>query len=202
MFEQLSGAQERYQAINDRLMDPNVVSDPKQYAELMKEYKNLTPIVEKYCEYKKATEDMEEAKMMLEEGGLDKDFRELIEEQYETSKKDIEVISEQLKILLIPKDPNDDKTLSWKFAAVQAATRLHCLQTACTVCTRCMQKARDGRSRCSTPTRPSWAATRKSAFQSTATALTPNSSLNRAYTVYSVYRRPKPRVVSTPLPLP
>lgn len=109
MFEQLSGAQERYQAINDRLMDPNVVSDPKQYAELMKEYKNLTPIVEKYCEYKKATEDMEEAKMMLEEGGLDKDFRELIEEQYETSKKDIEVISEQLKILLIPKDPNDDQ---------------------------------------------------------------------------------------------
>ena len=111
MFEQLSGAQERYQAINDRLMDPNVVSDPKQYAELMKEYKNLTPIVEKYCEYKKATEDMEEAKMMLEEGGLDKDFRELIEEQYETSKKDIEVISEQLKILLIPKDPNDDKNV-------------------------------------------------------------------------------------------
>ena len=111
MFEQLSGAQERYQAINDRLMDPNVVSDPKQYAELMKEYKNLTPIVEKYCEYKKATADMEEAKMMLEEGGLDKDFRELIEEQYETSKKDIEVISEQLKILLIPKDPNDDKNV-------------------------------------------------------------------------------------------
>ena len=111
MFEQLSGAQERYQAINDRLMDPNVVSDPKQYAELMKEYKNLTPIVEKYCEYKKATEDMEEAKMMLEEGGLDKDFRELTEEQYETSKKGIEVISEQLKILLIPKDPNDDKNV-------------------------------------------------------------------------------------------
>ena len=49
--------------------------------------------------------------MMLEEGGLDKDFRELIEEQYETSKKDIEVISEQLKILLIPKDPNDDKNV-------------------------------------------------------------------------------------------
>ena len=47
MFEQLSVAEERYQAINDKLMDPNVVSDPKQYAELMKEYKNLTPIVEK-----------------------------------------------------------------------------------------------------------------------------------------------------------
>ena len=111
MFEQLSVAEERYQAINDKLMDPNVVSDPKQYAELMKEYKNLTPIVEKYREYTKAKNDMDEAKMMLEESGLDKDFRELIEEQYETSKKDIETISEELKILLIPKDPNDDKNV-------------------------------------------------------------------------------------------
>ena len=74
MFEQLGGAEERYQAINDQLMDPNVVSDPKQYAQLMKEYKNLTPIVEKYREYKKAQEDMDEAKMMLEESGLEKDF--------------------------------------------------------------------------------------------------------------------------------
>ena len=54
MFEQLGVAEESYQAINDQLMDPNVVSDPKQYAQLMKEYKNLTPIVEKYREYKKA----------------------------------------------------------------------------------------------------------------------------------------------------
>ena len=111
MFEQLSVAEERYQAINDRLMDPNVVSDPKQYAELMKEYKNLTPIVEKYREYVKARDDMEEARTMLDESGLDKDFRELIEEQYETSKRDIETISEELKILLIPKDPNDDKNV-------------------------------------------------------------------------------------------
>ena len=111
MFEQLSAAEERYQAINDRLMDPNVVSDPKQYAELMKEYKNLTPIVEKYREYSKAKDDMEEARMMLDESGLDKDFRELIEDQYETSKKAIETISEELKILLIPKDPNDDKNV-------------------------------------------------------------------------------------------
>ena len=111
MFEQLGGAEERYQAINDQLMDPNVVSDPKQYTQLMKEYKNLTPIVEKYREYKKAQEDMDEAKMMLEESGLEKDFRELIEEQYETSKKQIETIAEELKILLIPKDPNDDKNV-------------------------------------------------------------------------------------------
>ncbi len=111
MFEQLSSVEERYEVINEKLMDPNVVSNPKEYADLMKEYKNLTPIVEKYREYRKATEDMEEAKMLLDEGGLDKDFRELTEEQYEESKQAIEQISEELKILLIPKDPNDDKNV-------------------------------------------------------------------------------------------
>lgn len=111
MFEQLGSAEERYELINEKLMDPNVVSDQKQYASLMREYKNLTPIVEKYREYVKAKEDMEEAKSLLDEGGLDKDFRELIDEQYNTSKKNIETISEELKILLIPKDPNDDKNV-------------------------------------------------------------------------------------------
>lgn len=111
MFEQLGSAEERYEAINEKLMDPNVVSDQKQYASLMREYKNLTPIVEKYREFVKAKEDMEEAKSLLDEGGLDKDFRELIDEQYNTSKKNIETISEELKILLIPKDPNDDKNV-------------------------------------------------------------------------------------------
>lgn len=111
MFEQLSSAEERYNSINEKLMDPNIVSDQKQYTDLMKEYKNLTPIVEKYREYAKAKEDMEEAKALLDEGGMDKDFRELTEEQYETSKVDIERISEELKILLIPKDPNDDKNV-------------------------------------------------------------------------------------------
>lgn len=111
MFEQLGSAEERYKSINEKLMDPNVVSDQKQYASLMREYKNLTPIVEKYREYVKAKEDMEEAKSLLDEGGLDKDFRELIDEQYNSSKKNIETISEELKILLIPKDPNDDKNV-------------------------------------------------------------------------------------------
>lgn len=111
MFDQLSVAEDRYNTINDRLMEPNVVSNQKQYAELMKELKNLTPIVEKYREYTKAKGDMEEAKSMLDESGLDKDFRELIDEQYATSKDEIEKISEELKILLIPKDPNDDKNV-------------------------------------------------------------------------------------------
>lgn len=111
MFEKLGAAEVRYEEINQKLMDPAVISDQKQYTQLMKEYKNMTPIVEKYREYVKAQADVDEAKELLEEGGLDKDFKELIEEQLNDNKKNIEIIAEELKILLLPKDPNDDKNV-------------------------------------------------------------------------------------------
>ncbi|MBQ8598623.1 MAG: peptide chain release factor 1 [Oscillospiraceae bacterium] len=109
MFDKLGATESRFEEINQRLMDPTVVSDPKKYADLMKEYKNLTPIVEKYRQYKQAKNDLEEAEMLLEEGGLDKDFKELITEQLTENKKLVEDYSAELKILLLPKDPNDDK---------------------------------------------------------------------------------------------
>lgn len=111
MFERLGSTESRYEEINQRLMDPSVVSDPKKYAELMKEYKNLTPIVEKYRQYRQAQADLEEAELLLEEGGLDKDFKELITEQLTENKKLVEQYGEELKILLLPKDPNDDRNV-------------------------------------------------------------------------------------------
>ena len=111
MFDKLGATESRFEEINLRLMDPTVVSDPKKYAELMKEYKNLTPLVEKYRQYKQAKNDLEEAEMLLEEGGLDKDFKELITEQLTENKKLVEEYSAELKILLLPKDPNDDKNV-------------------------------------------------------------------------------------------
>ena len=111
MFDKLGATESRFEEINLRLMDPTVVSDPKKYADLMKEYKNLTPIVEKYRQYKQAKNDLEEAEMLLEEGGLDKDFKELITEQLTENKKLVEEYSAELKILLLPKDPNDDKNV-------------------------------------------------------------------------------------------
>ena len=69
MFEKLKNVEDRYEEINNRLMDPAVVSDNEQYKNLMKEYKNLTPIVEKYREYRKACASHEEAAELLEEGG-------------------------------------------------------------------------------------------------------------------------------------
>ncbi len=111
MLEKLKLIADHYDEINQKLMDPNVINDNNLYRDLMKEYKNLTPIVEKYKELQKASDDFEEAKTMLEAGGLDKDFKELLQEQYDESREMIDRLQEEAKILLLPKDPNDDKNV-------------------------------------------------------------------------------------------
>ena len=111
MLEKLKAAEERYSEINERLMDAGVVNDQEQYKKLMKEYKTLTPLVEKYREYKKAESDFAEAKEMLEEGGLDKDLKEMAQLQLEENKELISRITEELKIMLLPKDPDDDRNV-------------------------------------------------------------------------------------------
>ena len=111
MLDKLKSVEEKFEDINAQLCDPDVVSDMEKYRKLMQDVKHLTPIVEKYREYKKVVADLEEAKMLLDEGGLDKDFREMVLEQLEDSKSQVEVIGEELKILLLPRDPNDDKNV-------------------------------------------------------------------------------------------
>ena len=111
MFDKLKFAQGRYDEISEKLTDPAVINDNAQYKALMREYKQLTPIVEKYREYSQAKENFEEAKAMLDAGGLDRDFRDLVEEQYHTAKEQIEILSEEMKLLLLPRDPNDEKNV-------------------------------------------------------------------------------------------
>ena len=111
MLDKLKSVEEKFEDINVQLCDPDVVSDMDKYRKLMQDVKHLTPIVEKYREYKKVNADLEEAKLLLDEGGLDKDFREMVFEQFEESKQQLEVIGEELKILLLPRDPNDDRNV-------------------------------------------------------------------------------------------
>lgn len=111
MIDKLALTDQRYEEINKKLMDPAVISDNDQYRDLMKEYKNLTPIVEKYREYKAAEESFQEAKTMLDEGGLDRDFKEMVQEEYDTAKEQMAAMEEEIKILLLPRDPNDDKSV-------------------------------------------------------------------------------------------
>lgn len=111
MFDKLAMVEKRFEEINGLLSTPEVVSDNELFKKLMKEHKELSPVVEKFREYTAAKNSEEEAKELLEAGGLDKDFKELVEEEYLTAKDDIARISEELKILLLPKDPNDDRNV-------------------------------------------------------------------------------------------
>ncbi|MBC8545803.1 peptide chain release factor 1 [Clostridiaceae bacterium NSJ-31] len=111
MFDKLMDVEAKYEQINQRLMEPGVTSDPEQYKSLMKEYKNLTPLVEKYREYRAAQGEYQEAKELLEEGGLDKEFKAVVDEQYNEGKSRMEALAEELKILLLPRDPNDDRNV-------------------------------------------------------------------------------------------
>ncbi len=111
MFDKLNAVEARFEEIGNLLLDPQVVSDNESYKKLMKEYKQLNPLVDKYREYTANKQAESEAKQLLDEGGLDKDFKELVEEEYETAKQNLEVIKEELKILLLPKDENDDRNV-------------------------------------------------------------------------------------------
>ncbi|MBR5473370.1 MAG: PCRF domain-containing protein, partial [Clostridia bacterium] len=111
MIEKLSAVENRYEQIGVELTRPEVASDNTLFTKLMKEHSELTPIVEKYREYCAAVNAEKEALEMLEAGGLDKDFKELVEEELATAKENIAIFSDELKILLLPKDPNDQKNV-------------------------------------------------------------------------------------------
>lgn len=111
MFEKLQLTQQRYEEISQKLMDPEIVSDNNQYRDLMREYKHLTPLIEKYREYLAAQKAFDEAKELLEEGGLEKDFKEMVQEEFEENRRKIDEVAEEIKILLLPRDPNDDKNV-------------------------------------------------------------------------------------------
>ncbi|MCI9457447.1 MAG: peptide chain release factor 1 [Oscillospiraceae bacterium] len=111
MLDKLKDVENRYQEISLKLTDPSVIADNEQYRSLMREYKNLTPIVEKYQEYRRASDAHAEAKELLAEGGLDKELHEMAQEQLLTSREEEERCAEELKILLLPRDPNDDKNV-------------------------------------------------------------------------------------------
>lgn len=111
MTDKLNGIEERYEKINELLCSPDIISNQQEYAKLMKEQKNLTPVVEKFREYKQYENTLTESKELLDAGGLDKDFRELVQEEFEQAKIDVERCSEELKVLLLPKDPNDEQNV-------------------------------------------------------------------------------------------
>ena len=117
MFGKLELTEKHFEKINQELCNPDIISNQEKYRELMKELKNLTPIVEKYKEYKKLNQNIEEAKQILSESGNDKELKEIAEMEIASSKENIEKISEELKVLLLPKDPNDERNVIMEIRA-------------------------------------------------------------------------------------
>lgn len=108
MFEKLESIENRFEELNMRLSDPGVINNQEQYLKLMKEHADLSEIVEKFREYKSYVKALEESQSMLRENP-DRELEEMIELEILEAEKGIERTEKELRILLMPKDPNDDK---------------------------------------------------------------------------------------------
>ena len=110
MFDKLEDLLIRYEEIMSELSEPDVANNPERFRKLMKEQSSLTPIVEAYKEYKQCKQNIEDSLAMLEEES-DEEMREMAKEELNDSKARVEELESQMKILLLPKDPNDDKNV-------------------------------------------------------------------------------------------
>ncbi len=111
MLEKLKEIEEKYIEIEKKMADPSVYGDVSQYAKLAKEQKELEPVVAAYRRYRKAEDTANEAKTLLDAGSDDPAFKELLREELDEAKADMEKIGEELKLLLLPKDPNDERNV-------------------------------------------------------------------------------------------
>ncbi len=110
MFDKLEDLIRRYEDIMLELSEPGVSNDQKRFKKLMKEQSDIAPIVDTYKEYKKNKQDIEDSLSMLE-SEKDEDMRELLKEELNSARKNVEELEGKLKILLLPRDPNDDKNV-------------------------------------------------------------------------------------------
>lgn len=110
MTEKLRDIEKRYIAIEEKLSDPEIVSDLNEYKKVSREYKSLTPVVEKYREYRTYEKDLADAEEILGVSD-DPEMRTLAEEQAESARKSLAACADELKLLLLPRDPNDDKNV-------------------------------------------------------------------------------------------
>ena len=113
MFDKLDAVEKRYDELTKLISDPEVIANQSEWQKLMKEHASIEDVVLKYREYKKTKQTMDEAKEMME----DKELKELAEMEYYEAKEQLPKIEEELKILLIPKDPDDDKNIMCEIRA-------------------------------------------------------------------------------------
>ena len=116
MLEKLQAVEDRYEELSNLLSDPEVIADNSRYQQYAKAHAEITPIVDKYKEYKKVLQSISEAEAMLKDD-LEDDFREMVQAELAELKPQVEVLTKELEILLLPKDPNDEKNVIMEIRA-------------------------------------------------------------------------------------
>ncbi|MFG6325738.1 MAG: peptide chain release factor 1 [Lachnospiraceae bacterium] len=116
MFDKLEDLVAKYEELLNELNNPEIVNDQARYKKVMKEQNDLSPIVEAYKDYKQAKKDVDDSLAILD-AESDEEMRELAKEEMNSAKERIEKLEQQLKILLLPKDPNDDKDIVMEIRA-------------------------------------------------------------------------------------
>ncbi len=111
MFNKLAKADDRFREIEQLITLPHIVSDNKEYSRLMKEYKSLIPVINKYREYRIEEKQMIESDEMMRDSSLEPEFRELAEDDFKLHRDNCEILKGELQILLIPRDPNDSRNV-------------------------------------------------------------------------------------------
>ena len=111
MFSRLEIFDKRYRELEKRMYEPDVVSDPETYRKVMQEYASIEPVVKKYREYKAAQQTIEDSLSILEDPSSDEELRELASAELDEAKRSLPELEEELKILLLPKDPNDERNV-------------------------------------------------------------------------------------------
>lgn len=150
MRSKLTQLVRRLEEIDQNLQDPDVTSNMDQFRALSKERAEIEPVVLKAKEYEQAEEDLAAAEEMLS----DEEMKEFASEEIKATKKAIEQISSELEILLLPKDPNDEKNIYLEIRAGTAVTSPHSLPEICSECIRATPSVKNGRSSLSLPALP------------------------------------------------
>ncbi len=110
MFDRLEEIEGKFAELSEKINDPDTIANQTLWRELMKEHSNMSPIVEKYREYKKEKENIKSNKELLSES-LDDELKQMVKDDLKESQENLEIIQNQLKVLLLPKDPNDEKNV-------------------------------------------------------------------------------------------
>ena len=111
MFQKLDTVENRFEELTQKISDPDVIANQKEWKELMIEHAELEPIVEKYREYKKVQKQYDEAKEIVDDPNMDKELKDLAEAEMLEAKDKLPQLEEEIKVLLIPKDKDDDKNV-------------------------------------------------------------------------------------------